>query len=236
VTEPLEPSRDAAAPAATPDPLPRWRRRRGEPICSDCRLAGPLCICGLLPRLEAPIELVVIQHHRERHSQSNTGFLVGRLFANCVQIRHGSPGLSTPAALVDPAADAVVLFPRLGAPPLSPELFSSGKRHRRALVILDGSWKQARRMSQRLAGLRGLPYAALADPPAPRWRLREPRARHQLGTAEAVARALAALGHDDEAHALEAALQLLAARVLASRGKMSRLDFLRRDREAKERL
>jgi len=71
------------------------------------------------------------------------------------------------------------------------------------LVVLDGSWQQARRMRQRLGVLRCLPIFSLPAPHA-RLRMRRPTRADGMSTLEAVARALAALEGDEAARSLEA--------------------------------
>jgi DTW domain-containing protein YfiP len=86
------------------------------------------------------------------------------------------------------------------------------------LVVVDGSWPQARRMRQRICELRGLPIMSL--PPhssCPRERgevrrgvfLREQQRDGELPTALAVADALVALGEAQAAQALRNAYAAL---------------------------
>lgn len=139
--------------------------------------------------------MTVLRHALERFKNSNTGRLVAMALANAelvdVAVR-GAPPL--PFA---PARDAWLLWPEgdvLAAPPPAPI----------HMIVLDGTWPQARRMLQRLPALRGLPRLALPPPRAPLERLRRTRTADQMSTLEAVAHALAFLEGDAAAAPLVA--------------------------------
>ena len=124
-----------------------------------------------------------------------------------------------PINLWQPDAEYRVLFPIPGAELISPGTFTGDGAP--TLVILDGNWRQARRMSRRTPGLHCFPFVTVPGTP-PRKRLRVPVRPGQLSTADAVARALDLLGYTDAARELQAALDLLVTRVLHVRGQGSR--------------
>ena len=188
--------------------------------CEACKLPPGLCICARLPRLELPVRLLIVRHQRERTSQSNTGNLVHRVFPNSEVVDYTALKRPPhPIPLWQPGAEYRVLFPLPGAELVSPATFTGEGTP--TLVILDGNWRQARRMSRRIPGLHRFPFVTVPGTP-PRRRLRIPVHPGQLSTADAVARALALLGHPDEADQLQATLDLLIARVLHVRGQGSR--------------
>jgi DTW domain-containing protein YfiP len=88
------------------------------------------------------------------------------------------------------------------------------------IVVLDGSWSQARRMLQRIPALRALPRLALAPPaPAPGApRLRRPTVDGGVSTIEAMALALARLGEPDAAAGLDRLYAAARQRVWRLRG------------------
>ena len=175
-----------------------------------CRLTPGLCACGVLPRIDLPVEVLVVQHHKERHSQSNTGALTHRLLARSRLLRfapRSAPFDATP--LLQPGT--VVLWPERGEP-LAP-----GRAPAR-IVVLDATWRQARRMSTRIEGLRRMPFATL-PPTAPRWVLREPPAPGRLSTVEAIACAIECLGFHEQAAAMYGALDLVMSRLVRLRCK-----------------
>jgi DTW domain-containing protein YfiP len=88
-----------------------------------------------------------------------------------------------------------VVSPGAGAPPAAPP---------RTLLVLDGSWPQARRMAQRIPALRGLPRLALPAPATRVERMRTPPRADGLATLEAIARALELLEGPEIARPLDA--------------------------------
>ena len=119
--------------------------------CEFCHLPEPLCVCELLPRVETPFELLVIQHRMERKSASNTGTVATRILHPSQLLDY--PGTATPAIEAALAGDAprLLLYPMARAEPLTPAHLAPGTR----LIVLDATWRQARRMYRKLGPLRG---------------------------------------------------------------------------------
>lgn len=106
--------------------------------------------------------------------------------------------------------DAYLLFPaaldHLGQPdPLGPPVHDLAKgppepacRH---LIVLDGTWSQARRMSHRLQSVARLPRVSLSQVAA-RPRLRRPPREGTMATLEAIAYAMGYLESESTGNAL----------------------------------
>lgn len=149
--------------------------------------------------------LVVIQHALEQTEPSNTVRAAVAALPSLEVRVFGAPGV---ALRVEDLAGAWLLWPE-GAPR------AAGERPD-TLVVLDGSWSQARRISQRIAALRGLR----------RWSLPAPAQRVSLraappggmSTIEALAAALEALDGPAAGAPLREAHEALVRRQLADRG------------------
>jgi DTW domain-containing protein YfiP len=152
-------------------------RSRRLPRCSCCALPQPLCV-GAVPRIEARTPVVLVTHRTERWKSSNSGRLVARLCTSAALHLHGDP-------VQPPAAPRVVLFPAEGARLLAPT--DAGA----TLVVLDGTWPQARRMMRRDGWAAGAEAVRLPAGPGSRYRLRRSARDEGLCTLEAVAHALA---------------------------------------------
>jgi DTW domain-containing protein YfiP len=150
--------------------------------CLRCRLRS--CRCDAIPRVQTRTRLVIVRHAAERTKPTNTAHFARLALPDCQLIEYGAEE----AALDESALagdDAWVLFPDGDrAPP-------AGARPAR-LIILDGSWSQARRMRQRIRALRGLPFLSLPARPG-RLRLRRPHDPSGMSTLEAIAGAVALL-------------------------------------------
>lgn len=162
--------------------------------CARCFLQPVFCLCADLPRIEVGPQLVVLRHWRERTKTSNTGRILALSVAGTVVEDYGvrdesfdpSPALVEGSWLVFPAgSEEGQDRPPLPAVPAAPP---------KAIVLLDGTWGQARRMSHRIPGLSALPRLAIGPPRAGVQRLRAPHAPWAVSTIEAGALALEAVG------------------------------------------
>lgn len=189
--------------------------------CARCFLPLHLCLCPELPRVETRTRLVILRHHKESFKSSNTARLATLALPNCTLLGYGGPEATDFDSAVR-APGTWVLFP--DGPPAPSRAFGAVRQ----LVVLDGSWPQARRMNQRIEGLRGLPRLSLPPPPAHSIRLRQPLHPDGMSTLEAIAGAVAALEGDAQAEPLYALHALSVARVLASRGRPGRAPLPRR--------
>lgn len=99
------------------------------------------------------------------------------------------------ARFVERAEPVWLLFPTgradaAAAPSTGRMATGSEARGPHRLIVPDGSWRQARRMVQRIPQLDRLPRLSLPAPPPAGRRLRRPPLREGMSTLEAIARAL----------------------------------------------
>jgi DTW domain-containing protein YfiP len=152
--------------------------------CPRCVLNLEICICEALPRVETRTEIVLVRHVVERGLTSNTGRFVALALPRSQLIEYGG-GPTFDDALLHGEGTAL--------------LYASGPHTRplafvpRRLVVLDGTFRQARRMYKRIAALRDLPELALPPPSVVPTRLRKPTHAEGMSTLEAVAAALGLL-------------------------------------------
>ncbi len=179
--------------------------------CKRCYLNEAICLCDAIPRVPTRTEVLIVRHVAELRLTSNTGRFVALALPNSRILEYGGGPEFDDTELREDGS--VLLYSATGAPQPLPE----GPIRR--LIVLDGSFRQARRMYKRIDALRGLPELALPPPAVVPVRLRQPPAPHGLSTLEAVAHALALL----EGAALVAPLHTLQAelvrRVDAHRGR-----------------
>jgi DTW domain-containing protein len=168
-------------------------RAARPPRCPRCNLAVHLCLCADIPRVETRTRILLLQHLMEMAKRSNTGRVAALALTNSQLLIHGGAGLDT-TVLTEPGT--WLLYPDGPRPP--PDAPPP-----RQLVVLDGSWSQARRMTQRLPELRALPRLALPSPEPGFLRLREPSHPAGMSTLDAIARAVALLEGPEVAAPLE---------------------------------
>jgi DTW domain-containing protein YfiP len=191
------------------------QRVRGNPRCWDCGLTPATCLCAELPRVRTATPLAVVQHARERWKPTNTGRLLARMVEGAALLPHGIAGRPfEPGPLAVPDVEWRVLYPREDAAPLE-----AGARI--GLVLLDGTWPQAARMSRRVPIVAGLPCVALpAGGPPPIWTVRTQRDERGMSTFEAGLRALELLEGAEAVAPLREAFARITARLLFLKGRL----------------
>ena len=155
--------------------------------CDKPRLA---CLCGRIPLIQNQTPLVIVQHRREARHPLGTARIaaLGLSKRTLVVIPPGvRSGATLPSWL---PANAGLLYPSGGARDLA--TLAAAERPS-ALVILDGTWHQARALFRDHAWLRELPQYRLAPSQPSRYRIRREPAAHCVSTIEAIVHALAVL-------------------------------------------
>jgi DTW domain-containing protein YfiP len=187
----------------------------------------PFCLCPQIEPIQTRIELVVIRHPLEAWKTTNTARLAALALPRLRIIPYEGPeGEANGERWL--AKDAVLLFPEA---PAEPEGADSGAAPRSRplpaaptqLVVLDGTWRQVRKMARRLTALSALPRLQLTPAPAKVVRLREPPTENALSTLEAIALGLKELGEEDACPRLLQLHSLMVERVLTARGLGSRV-------------
>jgi len=149
-------------------------------ICARCFLKDAHCLCSELPRIESKIEVVIIRHTAEDFLTSNTGRLAALMLPSATIVKYGGG---------EPFDDSFLC--RDGTWLLYPgqhrEVSSPAPQR---IVVLDGTFRQARRMYKRITALRTLPELSFEAPLATPYRLRHPPRADGLSTIEAIAAAL----------------------------------------------
>jgi DTW domain-containing protein YfiP len=139
--------------------------------------------------------VLLLQHPRERNVPIGTAWLahlclpgsqlrVGVEFHDDQQVCEALAGQSR-----DGARSVYLLFPGPGAVDLA-DATPAGPI---TLVVLDGTWWQARKLLKRNAALAALPQIRFTPPTPSRYRIRREPADHCVATVEALAQVLGAL-------------------------------------------
>lgn len=178
-------------------------------VCPRCYLKVDQCLCFELTCIRSNIQVVIIRHVREERLTSNTGRLAALMLSNVCILPYGGAEPFDEGPLR--GDDTWLLFP--DARPAVPR----GRPQR--LVLLDATFRQARRMYRKISGLRRLQQCALTLPEqrTPGRRI-APRS-DGLSTIEAIATALAQFESPDLAVPLMAAYAEFVRRADSSRGR-----------------
>ncbi|MDQ3262824.1 MAG: DTW domain-containing protein [Myxococcota bacterium] len=184
--------------------------------CHRCYQKAQLCLCAELPSVQTRTHFLLIRHQRETYKSTGTARAAAMAMPNLSLRTYGARDVPLDLSGLE-AADTWLLFPceqgPLTAPPSPPPS---------QVVVLDGTWAQAKSMVRRVPALRMLPRLHLAPRQERRLRLREPPNPEGMSTLEAIARTVAFLEGDALAQPLEHLHTLWVERCLRGRGK--RLD------------
>jgi DTW domain-containing protein YfiP len=168
--------------------LAPWTPRE---TCWRCRRPRSACYCAALPRLDTRTRVVFLQHPRERDVAIGTA----RMASLCLPRATLHVGVRWPDASVfadDPSRPPVLLYPGddardvLRDPPAGPV----------TLVVVDGTWSQARTVVRDNPLLRALPRYAFVTPEPSEYRIRREPCDAYVSTIEAVMHVLGALEGD----------------------------------------
>lgn len=168
-----------------PDPsVPRRPSRRR---CACCQRPPGHCLCHLVPRIAANTHLLVIQHPDEQKHALNTARLLVAGLVHAELLITEELSSNWQARLVDPLWRTELLFP---GPQVATLSAARQDRRPRRLVLLDGTWRKARKLLYLNPVLQQLPQVALPAGLVSRYRLRKAPAEGALSTIEAACHAL----------------------------------------------
>ena len=183
----------------------------GSVRCGRCALRPP-CACRFLEPLPVRTRFVVLRHAREAQKSSNSARWAALLVPRC-EMRTWA-GRRDAAALRDLGRPGDwLLFPSGRDEPGPAGPVPSPAR----VLVLDGTWRQVRRILRALPALQTLPRLSLPAG-APRLRLRAAPAPGCLSTLEAIAGAVALLESEALGRVLDARHRAVVALALAARG------------------
>ncbi len=181
--------------AIEPGP-PSTGRASTEPraVCPRCRRPRSVCYCEHLASIATRTRVVFLQHPRERDMAIGTARMASLCLPNS-ELHVGVHWDGTPAlarALGDPKRPAALLYPGVGArdilvdPPKTPI----------TLIVVDGTWSQAKKLVRSNPALAALPRYAFVPPGPSEYRIRREPQDDYVSTIEALVHVLGALEGD----------------------------------------
>ncbi|RYZ98937.1 MAG: DTW domain-containing protein, partial [Moraxellaceae bacterium] len=163
--------------------------------CERCLLAQDHCICSFSSPMHSCVDWIVLMHEDEVLKPTNTGRLVADVFPNTLVFEWArlTPPEGLTRILADPQRLIVLVFPSDDAygPDHAQRQAQLGNQ-RLTLILLDGTWKQARKMFNRTPWLAGIPTVAVPIQ-STQYALRKAAHEGCLSTAEAAIGLLAML-------------------------------------------
>lgn len=197
---------------------------RGSKVirCEACLLPKQACICGLAKKVEGKAVFWLLTHRYELYKPTNTGRLIvdtiggSRVF----DWNRTEPDPELMKALSDPTYSPYIVFPSGDDYQERMVSITPDTRHDDgipAFIILDGTWRQARRMFRHGKYLHHLPVVEVSEPTESSYRLRKSKASHHLCTAEVAVAMLKQAGEVEGANALQTYFNAFNERYYAAR-------------------
>lgn len=153
-------------------------------VCGGCGRLTSVCICGALVEVQSPLRVVILQHPSELKQPLATVPLLQRCLTPCeVHVGEDFNGTEIQARLQAQATGVALLFPSSEeAAPADGLCFTP-----HTLLVIDGTWRKARRILHTNPWLLELPRMSLSDACPSRYRIRQSSVPGSLCTLEAVA-------------------------------------------------
>jgi DTW domain-containing protein YfiP len=162
----------------------------GRDVCLACRRPAGVCYCRFVTTFATRTRVVVLQHPRERDMPVNTA----RIASLCLPDAEVHVGLrlTNPRLLNDPRRPAALLYPGPGA--VDVELHPPATDI--TLVVVDGTWSQAKKLVRLNPELAALPRYAFRPPNPSEYRIRREPREDYVSTLEALIHVLGVLEGD----------------------------------------
>jgi len=170
------------------------------------------CLCDRIPRIDTRVRLVVVRHAHEYFKTTNTARLAALALTNSELHEYGLKEKPFDPSVLE-GGGCWFLFP--GEGPACP---ASAPPER--LVVVDGSWHQAKKILRGVPALWNMPRLSLAAPPPTSRRLRTSPHQEGMSTLEAIARAMALLEGEHIGRLLDQLHEEMIDRVLQLRGRL----------------
>jgi DTW domain-containing protein len=161
-------------------------------VCERCRRPTVVCYCAHIPTLPTRTKIVLLQHPRERRMGIGTAHMAHLALPNSI-VRVAYDFARDPvvqAILTERSPSPVaVLFPG----PDARDVATLPPGEPLTLIVIDGTWSQARSLLRSNPALAALPRVAFAPRKPSDYRIRRQPAEFCVSTIEALAEVLSIL-------------------------------------------
>jgi DTW domain-containing protein YfiP len=164
-----------------------------RPTCARCRRPKSVCYCAHLPQLPTRTRVLILQHPREREVGVGTAWMAHLALPNSI-LRVGIDFSVDPVVASTLAGDTpYLLFPGPEALDVRELLPEGSQRTPITLVVVDGTWSQARTLVRANPQLAALPRIAFTPRKPSDYRIRREPADFCVSTIEALTEVLSVL-------------------------------------------
>lgn len=168
--------------------------------CYECRRPKAVCICSTIENVDNQSHVVILQHPSEsRHPLGSAK--IAQLCLNRITLLKGeSFTLDKKLNYILENENCYLLYPYENAQELSDKLCTS--QDKITFIILDGTWKKARKIYHSSENLRSLPLLKFSQADKSDYRIRKQPTELGLSTIETVIKCLSIIEPDLNTNAL----------------------------------
>jgi len=187
--------------------------------CEQCRVSSKHCICDLKPSTTSNVGFVLLMYDTEVLKPSNTGRLIADIIPDTYAFLWSRTKVDCEliALLSDPQWQPFVVFPCQYATQnqqVFQDVLPSFNDKKPLFVMLDGSWREAKKMFRKSVYLSEFPIFSFTPDDVveindndenivSRYQIRKAAINNQLATAEVAARVLSIAGEGKNARLLD---------------------------------
>jgi hypothetical protein len=180
--------------------------------CEQCRVSITYCICSLKPSTKSNAGFVLLMYDTEILKPSNTGRLIADIIPDTFAYLWSRTTVNVKLIelLNDPQWQPFVVFPSQYADEsqqVFQDVLPSFNDKKPLFIMLDGSWREAKKMFKKSPYLAGFPVFSFTpsnvdeinengENIVSRYQIRKAVINNQLATAEVAARVLAIVGEN----------------------------------------
>ena len=161
------------------------------PHCGRCLLPQKNCVCAELPVVISPFQIVILRHKKASSKASNTAFVASLCIPSLIIVDIENP--KEVSKKIEPCSESMLLFPPVDSVPSTEE-----PKIPSTLYVLDGSWKQARKMYRQNPVLQMMPHLSLKPRELPPPRILTPSSPQGMSTMESISQSLSFFGFQEE--------------------------------------
>lgn len=211
-----------------PPRKPFVARGSGVKRCDDCRLPVEVCICEWRIQVDASCHFWLLTHRYEFYKPTNTGRLILDTikYSRVFEWSRTEPPEEFLDALADDRFAPCIVFP--AGEDYQHRMLGTAQRNDGRIpvfIILDGTWRQARRMFRHSRYMEHLPVIEPSTDRLSRYQLRRSKIDHHLCTAEVAVALLEQVGDVEAAMTLEAYFDRFNASYMATRRRWARREL-----------
>lgn len=157
--------------------------------CNQCQYPEITCICDDITEVRSPVDVIIIQHRKEHSHAKNTARLVSMVLENARVVFVDDEHAMTALTQQYHAKNTALIYPHADSTPIES---TPGERATalEALILIDGSWKQAYGMVKSFPWLETLQMFHFEKAPKSNYRIRHTSIENALSTLEATAYSL----------------------------------------------